>query len=438
MRKHLLLVLAPLACSPATKPADPITVVAAPPPTVDAGPAPIAAAPPPPPPARPQPPPVEPLDPNLDAFAWTFLGASETHAWFSTMTETDGQPGYSVVVDLATACATESYRDPRIFEDVRKMTSDRDIENALDAGSAEIRRTVGLASRFGLTSLFYTPVAWNTDGPHVLVHAGLMYHSSDGGRRFAAIDNHPASDAKITPDGKTAVYERCHDPEAMTGRALCSSYVELVSWPLDGSRAPLVLTALGGRGVRNEGISKDGHAIVWRDDATHGCLELIDVATAKIDRNVCITDPHFAKQPMPKKKGEPPTAGPPEPSGVQWLGMSPDERYGALSWTGFTTRYLTFETALVDMGSAKIARTLPEWQLHGLDDAGTALVTPWAEGGGDATRMFELGKPAKVLWKEFMFDWNPKTRRALLDVSRRVKVKLGKAACKIVRVARSP
>jgi hypothetical protein len=124
---------------------------------------------------------------------------------------------------------------------------------------------------------------------------------------------------------------------------------------------------------------------------------------------------------------------------VKWYGLSPEERYGAIDWQGFTTRYLTYETAIVDMQAAKVVRTLPEWQLHALDDTGTALVKPWAEGGGDTMWMFPLSGPKKMLFTEIMLDWDAKSRRAILELPPyRTKRKLGKAACKLVRVTKTP
>lgn len=76
---------------------------------------------------------------------------------------------------------------------------------------------------------------------------------------------------------------------------------------------------------------------------------------------------------------------------LKLYGLSPDEKYAALDWQGFTKTYLTYETAIVDIGASKIVRVPPEWQLRGLDDECTALVSPWAEGSGNGRQEDGLG-----------------------------------------------
>jgi hypothetical protein len=440
------------ACGAGSRPAAPIWIAT---PPADAGASFDAAlvvetpAPPPAPPpivSKPEPPPVEPLDPNLDAESWWFEGANDTHAWLSALAMNDPQLGYSVVVDLATGCAVESYKSPRVFDRVSALLRplygetylneaspadggglDAKVHATLEAGSAEIRKTIGLASRFGLTSFGHGMLSWNAEGPHVLVRAGLLYHSGDGGRTFRAVDDHPADDVSLTPDGKMAVYTRCQTPEAVPGRAVCHGYREIVSWPVDGSRAPRPL-AVSGLSSRSEGLSNDGHVILWSTDARSGCVLFVNPETGATDRKVCVSDPHFAKA-----KSSPPVA-----QMVKLSGFSPEEKYAALDWQGFT-KYLTYETAIVDMTAGKIVRVLPEWQLRGLDDEGTALVGPWAEGAGDATYRFALGKPKKLLWPGFMMTWEPKRKRAILEIATpRQRRKLGKVACKILRVEKTP
>jgi hypothetical protein len=385
--------------------------------------------------AKPEPPPAEPVNPELDAEGWWLLGTNDTHAWLSSLATNDPQPGYSVVLDQSTGCAVESYKDAPVFGEIAELLRPIYAETYMGAPSPSdgtlndgIRKSVGLASRFGMTSLHHNTVAWNAEGPYVLVRAGLLYRSADGGRTFHSVDKHPADEVAVTPDGKTAVYERCHDLQAVTGRPVCRSFRELVSLPLDGSREPLVLSVLG-ISSRNQGLSKDGHALVWTTDSSGGCLQFVDPKTAAVDRKVCVTDPHFAKPP----------SSAPQAQTVSFSGLSPDEKYAVLHWQGFTQTHLTYETAVVDMTAAKIVRVLPEWQMRGIDDAGTVLAGPWAEGSGDAIYRFPLGQPKKLLFRGAMLEWEPKRHRAIVEVATaRVRKKLGKVSCKIVRVETTP
>ena len=446
--KRLAVVVVVAACgSPPAPP--PVVVPAQPPPDTGDVPIAIAVAPPPPPPpppppivAKPEPPPIQPLDPELEAEAWHFQGASETHAWLSAMAMSDPQPGYSVVVDLAKGCAVESYEDEKPFDEIAELlrpiygetylnkaipqeaSLDARILASLHAHATGIRRLVGLASRFGMTSYGYEMLAWSKDGPDVLVRAGLLYHSRDGGKTFRAVDDHPSDRVYVTPDGKTAVYERCHEAEAVPGRPICKSWRETVSWPLDGSRPPRVLT-VEGLDARNEGVSNDGHAMIWRTSATNGCLDFVNVETGATDRQVCVTDPHFAKGTKSN-----------ESQHVRFRELSAGEGYAALEWQGFTKSYLSYETAIVDMKAAKIVRVLPDWQLRALDDDGTVFASPFMEGAGDATYRFAPGKEKKLVTRTgFFARLDAKNRRAIFELGTpRQRTKLGKVACKIVRV----
>ena len=284
---------------------------------------------------------------------------------------------------------------------------------------------MGLASRFGLTSMQFAPLAWNAEGPHVLVVAGLLYHSKDGGHTFRAVDDHPSAHPMVSPDGKTAVYERCSEHEAIPGRPVCTARRELVAWPLDATRPPLSLTSLSHVDgyVFPEGFSKDGHVLVWRTDATHGCLLFIDPRTAAVDRRVCVTDPHFASRQSRR------------PDVVKWVGLSPDEGTGAIEWSSFRPQSMTNETVILDMKAGVIARTLPDWQFRWLGDNGTALVQSWSS-GSDPKYISAPGKPMKLVYRGAMLDWDSTTGRAIVDVSSAPPGtrKLGKSACKLVSV----
>lgn len=401
------------------------------------------------PPARPEPPPIAPIDPKTRLQSISFLAANDKQSLMLTLPPGDEAPSY-VVFDLATRCAVESYREASVLRTINKAVGPLVMETyygklsppdaaPLDPamlaalndaeGTAEISRTLGLASRFGLTSLEYTPLAWNAEGPHVLVVAGLLYHSSDGGRTFRAVDDHPASSAKISPDGKTVVYERCTEREAIPGRPVCRGQRELVASPLAtlDTRAPVPLTPLTNVDgyVFPEGFSKDGHVLVWRTDAVHGCMLFIDPSTAAVDRNVCVTDPHFTKRHAGKPTGAPEL--------VKWQGLSPDEGTGSLHWQGFQMTSLTYETAIVDMKAGAIQRTLTDWQLRWLGDNFTAFVQPWS--AGDAQFISAPGKPLKLVHRGFVFDWDPITGRAIVDTtSTRVTRTLGATACKLLSV----
>ena len=221
--------------------------------------------------AKPVAPPMSPIDPKAHVSFVSYLAANATHALMLGSGDGYDIPSY-VVFDLATKCAVESYREGNVFRTVHKATQPlimetyygrlsppaaAPIDSAMLAAlnepeaSAEIRSAVGLANRFGLTSLQFAPLSWNAEGPHVLVVAGLLYHSSDGGRTFRAVDDHPSTRAQISPDGKTAVYERCSEREAIPDRPVCRGPRELVASPLTtlDARAPVTLTPLTGTGA---------------------------------------------------------------------------------------------------------------------------------------------------------------------------------------------
>ena len=401
--------------------------------------------------AKPVAPPMSPIDPKAHVSFVSYLAANATHALMLGSGDGYDIPSY-VVFDLATKCAVESYREGNVFRTVHKATQPlimetyygrlsppaaAPIDSAMLAAlnepeaSAEIRSAVGLANRFGLTSLQFAPLSWNAEGPHVLVVAGLLYHSSDGGRTFRAVDDHPSTRAQISPDGKTAVYERCSEREAIPDRPVCRGPRELVASPLTtlDARAPVTLTPLTGTGgyVAHEGFSKDGHVLVWRTDATHGCLLFIDPNSAAVDRQVCVTDPHFATQAAGKLTQE--------PSIVKWVGLSPDEGTGALEWSGFRPKSTTYETVILDMKAKAIARTLPDWQFRFLGDNFTALVQSWS-GFSDPQYLSAPGQPIKLVHRGHIHDWDSRSGRALTDATTgpRATRTLGGSACKLISV----
>lgn len=443
-----------IGCAPAppARRASPLPVVLTTPPA-EAG-APVVEVPAPPPQplpaAKPEAPPVAPIDPNIEVSTLSFLARNDKQALMLASGSGDANP-YYVVIDLATSCAVESYRQGDVFRAMRQATSPLVMETyygketppgaaPLDPallsmlndakGTAEIRSVVGLANRFGLTSVQYAPLAWSAEGPHVFVTAGLLYHSTDGGRTFHPVDDYPSANASISPDGKTVVYERCGDHEAIPGRPVCRAHRELVAAPLDAMNAKVSLALLSNVDgyVFHEGFSQDGHALVWRTDATRGCLHYVDPKTAAVDRKVCIADPHFAR----RSNGRPTNA----PQLVKWLGLSPDEGTGAIEWESFRQQSLTYETVILDMKAGVIGRTLPDFQFRFLGDGGTVVVQSWSS-GSDPKLISAPGKPMRLVDRGAWVDWDSKTGRAIVDLYPRGK-KIGKNACKLVAVRSVP
>ncbi len=392
----------------------------------------------------PQAPPTAPVDPKLEVESWFFEGANGTHAWLHAMFASDPQPDYDAVVDLATHCVVESYptgnRLRAVFAPMRELWAetygqkpapnedmDAKIASTLDSAKAEVQWTVGMGARFDKTSLWNGSMAWNKEGPHVFVAAGLLYHSLDGGRSFRRVDDHAASQLTVSPDGRMLVYHRCQQPEAHRGRPTCQSEETLAAIALDTPHfLPREIANLGrGNGYAfSEGFSADGHALVWRTDGQGGCLEFIDPRSGAVTRKSCVTDPHF-------------TDAQGKPALVKFSALTTNEKFMALDWQGTEKRRLVYESPIFDTASAALDRTLVDWQLHGLLDDGAALVKPWSEGSGDAMYLWPRGQPKRLLWHDPMLYRDVKTGRALIESAVRTRRKLGPNACKMVRIENS-
>ena len=397
--------------------------------------APPVARPPPPPPKvveAPSAPPVEPLDPALPSDGFLLLGANATHAWFTAVVE-DRDPQYTVVVDLARGCAVESYRQPKVLAVLHDVNNGRVLADAARAGSApklldapearaELRSQVGLARRFGLTQLYFDNVVWSKDGHHIFVVDGRLHHSGDGGQSFDVVDTDDVFKPHVTPDGRYVVYERCVGHSISEG-TLCRTGRQLASWSLDGMSPPRKL--FEGGGFQFHGLSNDGHVMLTRSRGnTQHCLEFADPGTGTIDRTVCTAIPT--------------TIAPRQP-GIRWEGASPGERYGSIEW--WETRPRTGATivlAVIDMQDGHILRTAENVAIHGWDDAGTLLLSSMQEGGGDHTYLEKPGQPRRLLGNFVVYDFDPTTRRAIVDGNPPRKTKLGKAACRIEKVITVP
>ena len=377
-------------------------------------------------------PPVRPIDPTLPSDGFLLLGSNATHAWLTAVVE-DRDPHYTVVVDLARGCAVESYPQTKAQAALRNVNNGRVLSDAARAQSApdllaspdaraELRDLVGLGRRFGLTKAPFDPLVWSKDGLHIFVVDGRLHHSADGGHSYEVVDTDDIYSPVVTPDGRYVVYERCVGHTISQG-TLCPTGRQLASWSLDGSSPPRTLFA--GGGFHNHGLSNDGHVILTRSGGTSPfCVEFADPATGKIDRSVCTTIP--------------PTKAPKQ-VGIFWKGASPGERYGSIEW--WETRPqkgATIVLAITDMQDGHIIRTVEDVAIRGWDDAGTVLLSSMQEGGGDHTYLEKPGEPRKRLGSFLLHDFDPATRRAIVDGNAPRKSTLGKTACKIAKVIRVP
>lgn len=391
---------------------------------------------PPPAPAKvieaPSAPPVQPVDPALPSDGFLLLGANATHAWFIAVVE-DRAPQYTVVVDLARGCAVESYRQPKVLATLHDVNNGRVLADATRAGSApklleapderaDLRSQIGLARRFGLTQLYFDNVVWSKDGHHVFVVDGRLHHSADGGQSFEVVDTDDVFKPHVTPDSRYVVYERCVGHSISEG-TLCRTGRQLASWSLDGSSPPRKL--LEGGGFSFHGLSNDGHVMLTRGGTgAQLCLEFADPGTGVIDRKVCTTIP---ATPAPKQPG------------VRWEGASPGERFGSIEWWETRPRKgATIVLAITDMQDGHILRTVDDVAIRGWDDNGTMLLSSMQEGGGDHTYLEKPGQPRKLLGNFVVYDFDPATRRAIVDAHPPRKTKLGKAACTIAKVITVP
>lgn len=182
---------------------------------------------------------------------------------------------------------------------------------------------------------------------------------------------------------------------------------------------------LEGGGFHFHGLSNDGHIMLTRSSGNAQlCLEFVDPGTGNIDRTVCTMIP---ATPAPKQPG------------VHWEGASPGERYGSIEWWETRPKKgATIVLAITDMQDGHILRTVEDVAIHGWDDNGTMLLSSMQEGGGDHTYLEKPGQPRKLLGNFVVYDFDPATRRAIVDGNPPRKTKLGKVACKIEKVITVP
>ena len=412
--------------SPASSPAPepPLIIPPITPPRVSPAAAVVARAPV----VDPKPPPVRPVDPALPAEGWLLIGSTSTHAWVTAVVD-DARPQYTAVVDLATGCAVESYPQPKMLADLRSSRNDRVLARAPNEANsqtlvtpesrAELRAEVGLAMRFGLTLMPFADVTWSRDGHHIFVVDGRLLHSADGGQTFQVIEEREIYSPAVTPDGKHVVYDRCRPHEPRLGTR-CATAWELMSWAVDGESPPRSL----GFG-KKQGISRDGHVLLERRDASMSCLDHLDVATGNVDRSVCSAVPTSATPGM----------------GVRWGPFSADGHFGAMEWWETRPRTgATIVTAIVDMKDGHQLRTVDDSRILGFADNGALLTAAISEGGGDHTYLDVPGKPKKRLGGFVVHDWDPASHRAIINVPAPVprKTTLGKVTCKIVKAITLP
>jgi hypothetical protein len=380
----------------------------------------------------PEAPPVHALDGTLPSEGFLFLGANATHAWFTSVAS-DSDPRYSVVVDLARGCAVESYPEPKAIGVLRGVNAGRVTGNVAQARSApdllasadtraDLRGVIGLARRFDLTYLKNDQVVWSKDGHHVFVVDGRLHHSADGGKSYEVLDEAEVYSPAVTPDGKYVVYMRCVGHDVKDG-TLCPTARELVSWNIDGTSPPRKLDA--GPELHFEGLSSDGHLILThRPESSRFCVELADPGTAKIQRSVC------TQIPASKVSRE---------HGVTWQGASPGDRFGSIEWWGGTRKTgATVFLAITDMQDGHIVRTIEDFAIRGWDDNGTVLLSSMTEGATDRTFFERTGHPRKRLGNFVVHDFDPATRRAIVDAKPPRGSTLAKTACKIERVITIP
>jgi hypothetical protein len=398
--------------------------------------------------APPTPPPLSPVDPKVNISLISLLGTTDTQALLLAP-ERDDEVHF-LVADLKTACVTESYRRGRALQALYKeafrlliktnptgplpeplgeLPMDEAVRKVLNTpeASQEIRDIVGLVNRFGVSD--YMPIAWSPGGPDVFVVAGLLYRSRDGGRTFTTVDNHPASNVKVSPDGKFATYERCRDPEARPGTPVCRGQQDIVALPLDGDSEPHLLRQKTGTPgyVFDEGFTKDGHVILWETDIDKGCMLFVKPENGYIERKVCFSDPHFAETKHGKRTGRADL--------VKWDGLSADEQTGAIEWTSTNAKSLTWETVVLDMKAGRIARVLPDWQFRFIGDQQTVMVQSWSR-GSDAKYIVKSNDAMRLAFSGPLMDWDAKRGRAVIYewADPRVSTTLGASACKLIRV----
>jgi hypothetical protein len=383
-------------------------------------------APAPPPPAKvvegPSPPPKQPIDPKLKVDgSGLLLGASATEIWLTL----DGH--YSVVVDRATGCANEGYREPPAFEALRDSRDDdqSEAELAKPETLAAIRDVVGLGRRFDVRHLeFGLDLSWSPDGHHIFVVSNeLLYHSADGGHSFARVDDFLSDRVQMSRDGGHLVYERCRKKDCPSCRKKygpgCNSGREYVSLPTDRSRGPLPFTS--GQTYFLD-MTADGRAMFWRTDA-QVCLDMFDLARPGRDGTVCIPFPANA------------TGG---WNSREWESVSPSRKWGIVKWEeGRPNRVgaiaMTYVVSLVDIPNTRIVKEVTD--VRGtVDDDGNMVVQSMSEGGGDHTYFYPRNGKRKLLGNHFLLVWRDK--EAVLGVHR--VAPLGARKCDLIKSVKTP
>lgn len=370
----------------------------------------------------PSPPPKQPIDPKFKVDgSGLLLGASSTEIWMTLI------GGYSVVIDRATGCAVEGYREPPEFKPLSESHDDdlTEAELAKPATLAAIRGMVGLGRRFDVRHLeLGLDLSWSPDGHHIWVISNeLLYHSSDGGHSFARVDDFYSGRLQVSRDGRHVVYERCRKKDCPSCwkkyEPGCNSGREYVSLPSDRSRGPLPFTS--GQTFFFD-MTDDGRAMFWRTDS-QVCLDMFDLARPGRDGSVCI--------PYPAKA----TGG---WNSREWESVSPSRKWGIVKWEeGRPNRVgamaMTYVVSLVDIPNTRIVKEVTD--VRGtVDDDGNMVAQSMSEGGGDHTYFYPLNGPRKLLGDHFLLVWRDK--EAVLGVHR--VAPLGARRCDLIKSVKTP
>lgn len=370
----------------------------------------------------PPPPPKQPIDPKFKVEgSGLLMGASSTEIWLTL-------PGrYSVVIDRATGCAVEGYHEPPAFKALSESRDDAitEAELAKPETLAALRDAVGLGRRFDVDHYEFGPqLAWSPDGHHIfLVSNELLYHSADGGRSFARVDDFLSDLVRMSHDGKHLVYERCIKPDCPSCRkkygAGCNSGRAYFSLPTDRSRGALPFTS--GQTYLLD-MTADGRAMFWRSDSQI-CLDMFDLARPTKDGSVCISYPAKATGVWP---------------GRYWESVSPSRKWGIVKWEeGRPNRVgamaMTYVLSLVDIPQGQIVKEVTD-VMGTVDDDGNMVMQSMNEGGGDHTYFYPRNGPRKLLGNHFLLVWRDK--EAVLGVHR--VAPLGARKCDLIKSVKTP
>lgn len=420
-----VLVASVVACEGTTGRVAPITLPPQPPPVVTAE-----------PPAKPPPPPApvvviegapapakQPIDPShkVDG-SGLLLSLTSTEIWYLLGDH------YTVVIDRATGCAVEGYRDPPLLVALQKNRDPASVEAQLKKPAVlqAIRDWVGLGRRLGARGQhFLMESAWSLDGRFIyLALNDLLYRSADGGRSFARVDELFSSRLAMSMDGKHLVYEHDVQPDGPScSRSAhapgCNIERQYVSLPTDGSRGPLGFTA--GQTFLLEQRA-DGRALFWRSD-NEICADTFDLGAPAKASSVCVPYPKRATGVWP---------------GRQWESLSPSGRYGVVKWEEGRPNLvgalaLTYVVSLVDMTTKKFLKEVTDVQAE-VDDEGNMVAQSMSEGGGDHTYFYPLKGARKLLGHHHLVAWHDKT--AILGVHR--VAKLADRKCDLVKSVKTP